>query len=95
MKFLALPNRESPSTPLRRASAHSPLIKKNEADPDSQEMRTCAGNHEEVLRARNSRAKKPLIKALAQRPVMARWNRLAESIYKPKGTMRNYVIERS
>ena len=30
------------------------LSKKNKADPDSQEMRTGAGNHEEALRAKNS-----------------------------------------
>ena len=43
-----------PVDALRRASVHSPLSKKNEADPDSQEMRTGAGNHEEALRAKNS-----------------------------------------
>ena len=53
-KFSALPNRETPSTPLRRASAHSPFSEKNETDPGSQEMRTGAGNHEEALRAKNS-----------------------------------------
>ena len=36
-----------------------------------------------------------LLPLIAQRPVMARWNRDAESIYKLKETMRNYVIERS
>ena len=36
-----------------------------------------------------------LLPLIAQRPVMARWNRDAESIYKLKETMRNYVTERS
>ena len=53
-KISSLQNRETPSTPLRRAPAHSLSSKKNEADPDSQEMRTGAGNHEEALRAKNS-----------------------------------------
>ena len=53
-KKSTIANRETPSTPLRRASAHSPLSKKNETDPDFQEMSTGAGNNKEVLRARNS-----------------------------------------
>jgi hypothetical protein len=57
-KISTLPNREAPLAPLGGYSAHSPLSKKNEADPDSQKMRTGAGNqyqyHEEVLSARNS-----------------------------------------
>ena len=36
-----------------------------------------------------------LLPLIAHWPVMARWNRYDESIYKLKESMRNYVIERS